>query len=316
MAKRSNQKLKLLYLAKIFIEKTDNEHRLTLAQILEELERYGIYAERKTVYDDMEALRIFGINVCSSRDKSVRYYISQSAVDFADIKIIYDLLVDCGLFNETKINELLKKIPKSNAAIKEIKKISAGAVLCENTYNNALYENLQSICEAILNNRKIKFKYFDWNSYKQRIILFDGEFINVDPISVRRDGKRYLIYALNVASNEIESFFVDRMINVSVCSRSREITDEMCASIEFDKRENVRLYCENCTAGELFNKFGLNVTILANREEYFEVSLKADIDENFYSWVFAQQGKVKILSPVSAQEKYMELLEENLKRLN
>ena len=104
MAKRPNQKLKLLYLSRIFLEKTDDGHKLTLAQIRSELERYGIYAERKTIYDDMEALRVFGINVRSSRDRCIRYYVSQSSVDLADIKIIYNLLASSGLFSESKTN--------------------------------------------------------------------------------------------------------------------------------------------------------------------------------------------------------------------
>ncbi|MDK2789400.1 MAG: hypothetical protein PWP07_2645, partial [Epulopiscium sp.] len=56
MAKSSNQKLKILYLMKILLEKTDEENAITLNQMIAELERYGIAAERKSIYDDIEAL--------------------------------------------------------------------------------------------------------------------------------------------------------------------------------------------------------------------------------------------------------------------
>ena len=54
MPKGSNQKLKLSYLCKIMQEKTDDEHSLTLAQIIKELQAYDITAERKSLYENLE----------------------------------------------------------------------------------------------------------------------------------------------------------------------------------------------------------------------------------------------------------------------
>ena len=45
----NNQKLKLLYLVKIFTEDTDDQHALTLPQIVDKLHAYGVNAERKTL---------------------------------------------------------------------------------------------------------------------------------------------------------------------------------------------------------------------------------------------------------------------------
>lgn len=56
MAKKSNQKIKLLYLMKILLENTDDEHGLTLAEISDALGEYGVDAERKTLYDDIDVL--------------------------------------------------------------------------------------------------------------------------------------------------------------------------------------------------------------------------------------------------------------------
>lgn len=57
MSKKSNQKLKLLYLLKILMEKTDTDHTLTVQQMIQELNKYGISAERKSIYDDIESLK-------------------------------------------------------------------------------------------------------------------------------------------------------------------------------------------------------------------------------------------------------------------
>ena len=63
MPKSANQKLKLLYLKRILEEKTDDSHALTIPQMIEELGRYGISAERKIIYDDLEALRLYGLDI-------------------------------------------------------------------------------------------------------------------------------------------------------------------------------------------------------------------------------------------------------------
>ena len=59
--KLSHQKLKLLYLLKILLEQTDEEHSLTVPQMIAELSKVGISAERKSIYDDLEYLKLFGI---------------------------------------------------------------------------------------------------------------------------------------------------------------------------------------------------------------------------------------------------------------
>lgn len=47
MAKGARQKMKLLYLMKILMERTDEEHFMTISQMVEALAELGIGAERK-----------------------------------------------------------------------------------------------------------------------------------------------------------------------------------------------------------------------------------------------------------------------------
>ena len=67
MPKGANQKLKLYYLSRIMTEKTDDEHMLTMPEIQKELEAYGVSADRKSLYDDLETLRILGIDVIGEK---------------------------------------------------------------------------------------------------------------------------------------------------------------------------------------------------------------------------------------------------------
>lgn len=63
MAKSQNQKLKLIYLARLMQEKTDDEHGLSMSEIIGELSLCGVKAERKSIYDDFEVLRSIGVDI-------------------------------------------------------------------------------------------------------------------------------------------------------------------------------------------------------------------------------------------------------------
>jgi len=62
MPRSSNQKLKLLYIAKILLEKTDDNHIMSSQDIVNALAAYDVPAIRKTIYDDIESLRQYGMD--------------------------------------------------------------------------------------------------------------------------------------------------------------------------------------------------------------------------------------------------------------
>ncbi len=57
MAKSHNQKAKILVLEHLLAGSIGID---TMQEILDKLAEYGITAERKSIYDDVEALRSFG----------------------------------------------------------------------------------------------------------------------------------------------------------------------------------------------------------------------------------------------------------------
>ena len=56
MPRSEGQKLKLLYLKQIFEEYSDENHGLTMEQILAHLSHNGVTAERKSIYMDIAVL--------------------------------------------------------------------------------------------------------------------------------------------------------------------------------------------------------------------------------------------------------------------
>ena len=118
MAKGTNQKLKLLYLAQIFSEETDEDHGLTLAEITQRLSRWDINAERKTLYQDFEELRRFGMDICTNQEgKSFRYFLGSRTIQLPELKLLVDAVQSSRFITEQKSRELIKKLETDRKSV-------------------------------------------------------------------------------------------------------------------------------------------------------------------------------------------------------
>ena len=111
MAKGSNQKLKIVYLMKILLEKTDETHSITMAEIIESLEAYGVSAERKSIYSDMESLRQYGMDIIGEQQERTYYYhVGNRQFELAELKLLVDSVQSAKFITAKKSRELIKKI--------------------------------------------------------------------------------------------------------------------------------------------------------------------------------------------------------------
>ena len=111
MPKSSNQKLKLIYLMKILLERTDETHSITMPEIIEALTAYDISAERKSLYNDIENLRVYGLDVIGTQeDRTYSYHIGNRQFELAELKLLVDSVQSAKFITAKKSNELIKKI--------------------------------------------------------------------------------------------------------------------------------------------------------------------------------------------------------------
>lgn len=98
MAKSANQKLKLLYILKILMEKTDETHCMPAQEIIAQLASYGISAERKSIYDDIECLISFGYDIVNVKSrKGGGYYLADREFELPELKLLVDAYRHPGL---------------------------------------------------------------------------------------------------------------------------------------------------------------------------------------------------------------------------
>ena len=86
MAKSDNQKLKLLYIKKMLEEKTDENHVISTQQIIDELAKYDIKAERKSIYSDIDMLIRYGMDIVLRKERPTGYYLASRDFELPELK--------------------------------------------------------------------------------------------------------------------------------------------------------------------------------------------------------------------------------------
>ena len=162
-----NQKLKLLYMAKIFEEETDEEHMLTIYDICDRLSKYEINSSRKVAAEDIALLTQFGMDIITDRSKrSARYYLGQRRFEKPELKLLADSVSSARFITEKKSRSLLKKLEalagrfrgqEINRRVYVANRVKSG--------NEMIYINIDVISRAIDKKKHIISRYFDYSVY-------------------------------------------------------------------------------------------------------------------------------------------------------
>ena len=174
--KRSHQKLKMMYLAKILLENTDEEHTITVPEMIAELDKLGISAERKSIYDDLEYLRLFGLDICSRKSRTTDYFIASREFELPELKLLVDSVQSSKFITRKKSLELISKIEKLTSR-ENAKKLHRQVFVTNRvkTLNEQIYYNVDKIHDAIASDKQITFRYFDLNTEKEKIYRRNGD---------------------------------------------------------------------------------------------------------------------------------------------
>lgn len=106
--KGMNQKFKLYRLAQIMLEKTDDEHYITMPEIMKALATYEVTADRKSIYNDLRDLEKLGIEVEGAPvGKGYHYHVVSRPFELPELKLLVDAIQSSKFITERKTNALI-----------------------------------------------------------------------------------------------------------------------------------------------------------------------------------------------------------------
>ena len=282
MAKRPNQRLKLLYLAKIMLRLTDDEHGLQVEQIINELAKYDIAAERKSIYSDLEALLLFGIDIEKKHiGRYVYYCVGNRNSELAELKLLVDAVQSSKFITEKKSKELIQKLEK--LCCKTDAEMLSRYVFIVNrpkTENETVYYNVDYIHTAIYEYKQLKFHYAEWTVKKQLKFNKNGAIYVVSPWALTWDDENYYLVAYEAAAGIIKHYRVDKMRDTEImeADRTGEESFKNFDLAAFAKKTfgmyggvdaEVTLECRNELAGVVIDRFGHDVWMCPHGEDHF-----------------------------------------------
>ena len=322
MAKESNQRLKLLYLLKILLENTDEKHHLTMNEIIERLGTYGIKAERKSLYANIEDLKLFGYDIICEKNKNFGYYIAEREFELPELKLLADCVLASRFITEKKSSRLIKKIESltSRHYAAELQRQIYMSDSIKNM-NEKIYYSVDKLHNAIASLKKISFKYYEYNIDKEKVLKNGGNDYVVSPYSLAfSDGYYYLISHYPKYEN-LTQFRVDRMTDIKILDeKSENISDVMYEGFnigEYSKKifgmfsgktENVKLLCDSSIINSVIDRFGESVIIMKNDDKSFFANVNVNVSPTFFAWVFTFGGKIVISGPENVKEEFKNTL--------
>ncbi len=320
-----NQKLKLLYLAKIMQDKTDDTHYLTMPEIIAELGKYDIEAQRKSVYDDLSVLDDFGIEIIKEQIGSKTYY-HCGAREFEppELRLIIDAIASSKFITIRKSKDLIRKLEKMlsvhDAKLLEREVYVPGRV---RNMNESIFYNVDVIQNAIISNHSVRFQYYHWNADYEMELKRDGEFYDISPWALVWDDENYYLVGYDDDKAELRHYRVDKMLKMEETDAPRKGSNEF-KKIDKDRyrnmhfrmfggeEESVTLYCSNSMANVIIDQFGRGLNFKKVDSEHFEVKVDVIMSDQFLSWVIALDGNVVIKSPEDARNRMRELLNKHV----
>ena len=217
MSKSTMQKSKILHLARIFQEQTDEEHGLTVNELKKALADHGISAERKSIYDDIETLSAFGMEIEMRKEKQFKYHLIGRKFELPELKLLVDSVQSSRFITHKKSMELISKL-EGLTSRHQAQKLSRQVFVSNRikTMNESIYYTVDFIHEAITKNSKITFKYFDWNANKEKILRHNGKTYKVSPWALCTEDDNYYLVAYDSDDGIIRHYRVDKMENESI----------------------------------------------------------------------------------------------------
>lgn len=326
MPKSEKQKQKLLYIIKMLQEKSDEAHPIKMEAILEMLDREGIKAERKSIYNDMDTLRDFGYDIMLTKGKNGGYFLAYRDFDVAELKVLVDAVQASRFITTKKSKDLIRKIT-TLAGEHEAKNLKREVYVMNRikSENEAIYYNVDEIFEAIENNKQITYKYLEYSINKEAVPRRNGKVYKVNPLALAWNEEKYYLIAYDEEADLVKNYRVDKMKDVVVLPVARIMNDK---SKNFDvadycnrafgmysgEDETLTVCFPNRLIGVVIDRFGKEISTHTVDENHFTARLKVSVSPQLFGWLTGLGPEVQIVSPNHVVTEYVDYMKNIMKQ--
>ena len=319
MARSPYQKQKILHVMDYLLRNSDEMHPVSVTQLVAELERHGISAERKSIYDDIACLREYGMDIIQTgAGRNSGYYVAGRDFELPELKLLVDSVQSSKFITHKKTMSLIGKIAKL-VSVHEAQQLRRQVHVKNRikTMNESIYYNVDEIHRGITENRKIRFHYFEYTVQKEKRLRRNGEWYIISPFSLNWDDENYYMVGFDSASGQVKHFRVDKMLEIGVMDEPRD-GQEIYAALDMGiysrktfgmfagEETSVKLRFENHLVGAVLDRMGRDVILIPDGEQHFTLRTEVVVSPQFFAWVLGFGAAAQILEPQTVVEELRE----------
>ena len=319
MPKSDNQKLTLLYILDYLERESDEDHPVNADRLIAMLADHRIKVERKTIYSDIAALQDYGADIVTRRGKGGGYYLASRIFELPELKLLIDAVQSSRFLTLRKSRELIDKLCRQ-CNRHEASLMHRDLVIDRRvkSMNETIYYNVDTIQDAISQNRQIRFRYFDWaldGSRKYR----DKDY-QASPYGLCQDNENCYLLA-HSERHGVTHYRVDRMTDIQIISEARTPCPELTGSnlithanrlfqMYSGQTQRVKLRFHQSLINVVVDRFGKDTMMIPDGDDHFVFTVDVAVSPLFLSWVIGFGSKVQILYPQSVADQCAQLCEE------
>ncbi len=310
MAKGQNQKLKLLYLLDYLRQNTNPEHPVSREKIEEYLRSNDISIERKTVYDDIAQLNEYGACIEQIKGKNGGYYCDSGEFELSEIKMLVDSVQSSKFITEKQSMDLIAKL-EHLTNIYDAGQLHRQVVVQDRVKvsQKNVFANIDHISNAISIDKKIKFRYQQYNIHKELEDRHGGKEYCISPLCLFCDNENYYLIGYDSDYAIKKNFRVDKMKNIHPTDEKREGTQLLTAKeiSAYSKKvfgmyhgdeKKVTIRFDAGLMGVVIDKFGKDIIAIPSDDgKFFTVTVDVAVSGQFYAWLCGFPDLCEVLAP-------------------
>ncbi len=323
MGKVVGSKLRTLLIMQALLDKSDEKHRISVADINSILEEYELKADRKSVYSDIETLKEWGLDIEHTKEKPSGWYLASREFEIPELKLLVDAVQSSKFITRNKSQELIKKLEKMTS-VYLAKELNHNVYVSNRvkTDNEQIFYNINNIHEAINKNVQIEFTYYKWTVNKELVPKKQKPYI-ISPWVLTWDDENYYLIGYDSSEAKVKHYRVDKMKNINLKRKERDGKSDFAnfdaaayAKSTFGmfhgEKMNVTLECDNELIGPILDRFGTNNIVVPVGDDKFQIQQQVNVSRQFYGWIVGLGSQVKIVHPPVVVEEFKSLMQNML----
>ncbi len=323
---RRNGKLKILYIIDILKKYSDEEHPINATEICNYLKKYGINAERKAIYDDLDNLIYYGFDIIQTRTPRSGYFLASREFEIPEIYLLTDAVQAGDFITPKKTRELVSKLDAMMSADQARTREKSTYIEYSHKCNNEeIFISIDTLRQAIESGKKVTLHYISRQLGEGRHIVPREKNFKVSPYALIWTDDHYYLVCNNEKYDNLMHLRLDRMKSVTVteencrhfseCSNYTEIfniADYVSKSFNMfvGEQAEIELRCSEKILEQIIDRFSENIHIIERENGRFAFRTKALVSDGLVSWILQYGGDIEIISPPELRGMIKEKIQE------